>query len=378
MTQPRTQSQFLVLESFTFDDGTRMERVALAYECYGTLSEKKDNVILLNHALTGSQHAHGWCDELPEAASFWQPENHEGWWNSMIGEGKPLDTSRYCIICMNYLGSCYGSEGPTSLAPDGAPWGSRFPLVTAADQARAQMLLLDSLGIERAHIVAASVGGFIGMTTACLYPERVKGLMLIGVSHRPSIDHQLSVFEQIMAIELDEHFASGRYSLDSPPLRGLALARIICHKLFVDTRSLASRAKSGLLPEQDMLRSYPVRRNTESYMLHQGTKFAKRFDANAYIRIVDMWAQHDLAALCAVEDLSACWQRLAQHGVRVVTFAIDTDGCFLPDDIAALSEEMREQGVQTTHHLIHSQKGHDSFLLEPELYAEGIADFFTS
>ncbi len=371
----QTHTQLLQLESFTFDAGCTLERVQLAYECYGRLAADRSNVILVNHALTGSHHAHGWCERLEAAGSFWRPENFEGWWDLMIGPGKPLDTDRYYIICMNYLGSCYGSEGPASIAPDGQPWGSRFPLVTAGDQARAQLALLDALGIERVHIVSASVGGLVGLSCACLYPERVKGLLLLGVSHEPSMEHKLSVFEQILAIELDAQFCGGHYPLSEPPLRGLALARIICHKLFIDQKSLAQRARAGTTEHHDMLQSYPVRHNTESYMLHQGTKFAKRFDANAYIRIVDMWAQHDLVHLCGEEDYPACWRRLATHKIPVTTFAIDTDACFLARDIADLHEQLVAQGVEATHVLIHSMKGHDSFLLEPELYQRDIAAF---
>ncbi len=370
-----TQTQILELGDFTFDSGISLPQVQLAYECYGTLAEDKGNVVLLNHALTGSHHAHGWCDQVAQAGDFWQPENFEGWWDLMIGSGKPLDTDRYFIICANYLGSCYGSTGPASLAPDGKPWGARFPLVTAADQVRAQIALLNHLGIDRFHLVAASIGGLIGMTCACLYPQRVKGLMLVGVTHEPSMEHRLSVFEQILAIELDHQFMDGNYKLDEQPQRGLALARIICHKLFIDQSTLAQRARAGVITEQNMLRSYPIRHNTESYMLHQGTKFAKRFDANAYIRIVDMWAQHDLTRLTASDSLATCWNTLARHHIAVTSFGISTDACFLPEDIEQMHQQLLQAGVESHYHLIESEKGHDSFLLEPELYADVITEF---
>ncbi len=361
-------------KDFLFDSGMRMD-VQLAYECYGQLNAAKDNVILLNHALTGSHHAHGYCDQLPEAGSFWQPENHEGWWNKMLGEGKPLDCSRYFIICVNYLGSCYGSTGPASLAPDGEAWGSRFPYITAADQLRAQMWLLDELGIERFALVAPSVGGLIALTTACLYPQRLRSLMLIGVSHETSIAHHLSIFEQVLAIELDEKFCKGRYALENPPLRGLALARIICHKNFVHQATLVQRAGAGIMAQPEMV--YPITRNTESYMLHQGTKFAKRFDANAYIRIVDMWAKHDLRSLCQQSSYEDCFAPLAQHRVPVLSFSIDTDLCFLPEDIERMHQLLLRSGVESQHCRIVSEKGHDSFLLEPELYEKQIRAFLS-
>ena len=147
------RTQILELGDFTFESGETLPGIRLAYETYGTLNERKDNALLLFHALTGSHHAHGYNDDLPEAGSFWRPENFEGWWNLMIGPGKPLDTDKYFIICINYLGSCYGSSGPADTAPDGEPWGSRFPMVNANDQARAQIKVLDHFGIDRFYMV---------------------------------------------------------------------------------------------------------------------------------------------------------------------------------------------------------------------------------
>lgn len=375
MSQTSTHTIIHHLGDFTFDSGETLPRLVLAYECYGSLNEAKDNVILLNHALTGSHHAHGWCDSLPEADPLWMPENFEGWWNLMIGSGKPLDTNKYFIICVNYLGGCYGSSGPSSTAPDGKPWGGRFPLVTARDQARAQIHLLDSLGIERFRLVAPSVGGLCGLVSTVLYPERVTGLLLIGVGYKISIEHRLSVFEQILAIEMDEKFCVGDYALDNPPNRGLALARIICHKLFVDQSQLDKRARAGVIQKSEMLNWYQAKRNTESYMLHQGTKFAKRFDANSYLRIINMWGSYDLAELCHQESVDACFQILAQHQIPVQMFSISTDYCFTPEEISAYHQDMLRNGVVAHYRCIESQKGHDSFLLEPELYEADIKQF---
>lgn len=360
---------------FTFASGTVIPNLVLAYESYGKLSATKDNVILLNHALTGSHHAHGFCDTLPEAGSFWKTENHAGWWDLMIGPGRPIDTERYFVICPNFLGGCYGSTGPASIAPDGEPWGSRFPMVTTADQAHAHLQILDALGIERFHIIAPSAGGLVGLTASCLYPERIKGLLLIGVSDKPSIEHQLSVFEQILAIELDENYCEGRYALDKPPLRGLALARIICHKLFVNQAGLAKRARKGISDRKGLLTWYLPERNTESYMLHQGSKFALRFDANSYIRIVHMWANFDLATQTGMRNNREALSILAKHQIPVLLFAISSDSCFMPREISAFHRRMKAIGIASEYHCIKSEKGHDSFLLEPELYDSEIRAF---
>ena len=368
----RVSSQLFPLGDFLFDSGDTLPGVVLAYETYGTLAPDKGNAVLLFHALTGSHHAHGFNDSLPEAGSFWQPENYEGWWDAMIGPGKPLDTNKHFIVCVNYLGSCYGSTGPTSLAPDGEPWGSRFPLVTANDQARAQVKLLESMGIRRFAIVGPSVGGMLSLATTHLYPERVRSVIIIGASCQPPIEHKLSVFEQILAIELDPAYCAGRYALSAPPARGLALARIICHKLFVYQRGLEKRARKGVSDRKGMLEWYTPTRNVESYMLHQGTKFAKRFDANAYIRIVNMWASFDLPTLGGVASLDEAFACYARHGIPFMIFSINTDCCFTPRGISHFYRRLLKNGVQARYACIRSQKGHDSFLLEPELYEKGI------
>ncbi len=367
------RTRCLSIGSFTFDSGDTLPNMVLAYETYGSLNADKSNAILLFHALTGSHHAHGLNTELPEAGSFWKAENHEGWWDRMIGPGKPLDTERYFIICANFLGSCYGSSGPTSIAPDGEPWGSRFPLVTANDQARAQIQLLDHFGIERFAIVGPSIGGMLSLAFTSLYPQRVRSVIIIGAACAPPIDHKLSVFEQVLAIELDEKYRAGRYPLADPPKRGLALARIICHKLFVYQRGLEKRARKGISDRKGMLSWYEPLRNTESYMLHQGTKFALRFDANAYIRIVNMWGSFDLPALAGKADLDAAFRVYAEHNIPFMLFSISTDCCFSPRAISAFHRRLVNNGVKADYQCIRSLKGHDSFLLEPDLYAPGIA-----
>lgn len=365
----RVSTNIFEIGDFTFDSGITLPNIRLAYETYGTLNADKSNAILLFHALTGSHHAHGLNDHLPEAGDFWRAENHEGWWDRMIGAGKPLDTDKYFIICINFLGSCYGSSGPTSIAPDGEPWGSRFPMVTPNDQAKAQMKLIDSWGIDRFAIVGPSIGGMLSLVFTYLYPERVRSVIIIGASCQPPIDHKLAAFEQIMAIELDEKYRAGRYPLSDPPRRGLALARIISHKFFVYQRGLEKRARKGGIPDRKgMLTWYEPTRNTESYMLHQGTKFALRFDANAYIRIINMWASFDLPALCGQKDLDSVFRHFAAYKIPFMIFSISTDCCFSPRSCSLFYRRLLKNGVNARYTCIESSKGHDSFLLEPELY----------
>ncbi len=370
-------SKLFDLGSFQFDSGEVLPDIRLAYETYGTLARDAGNAVLLFHALTGSHHAHGRNEQLPEAGTFWQPENYDGWWNRMIGPGKPLDTNRFFIVCANFLGGCYGSSGPVSPAPDGEPWGSRFPLVTANDQVRAQVRLLEHLGIKRFAVVGPSVGGMLSLALAHMFPERVRSVILIGVADHPPIEHKLSVFEQIAAIELDAKYRAGRYPLSDPPARGLALARIICHKLFVYQRGLEKRARSGVSRDNELLTWYTPTRNTESYMIHQGTKFAKRFDANAYIRIVNMWASFDLPALSGESCVDDAYRLFAAHHIPFLLYSINTDCCFSPRIISQFYRRLLKAGVQATYTCIRSGKGHDSFLLEPQLYEQGISSALT-
>ncbi len=373
------RSKNFLLGDFCFDSGETVPDVRLAYETYGTLRGRGNNAILLLHALTGSHHAHGYNPDLPEATTFWQPENYAGWWEGMVGPDKPLDTNKYFIVCANYLGSCYGSTGPTSNAPDGSPWGSRFPMVTAADQARAQVQLMQALGIDRFTIVGPSVGGLVGLVLAGLYPDRIRSMILIGAGHKPLIEHQLSVFEQTLAIELDPRFRSGLYPLNDPPRDGVALARIICHKHFVNQRRLAQRAKKGGVQtgEGEFPKWYSLRTSMESYMLHQGTKFSLRFDANAYIRIVHMWADYDLPLLAKAKNQKEVFARYAKAKIPFLLFSINTDSCFAPRTVEALHNSLLRSGVSSDHVRIRSVKGHDSFLLEPELYERQIVEFLS-
>lgn len=367
------QTQFFPLRSITIGS-TLFTNAELAYESYGELNADKSNAILLFHALSGSQHAHGMNPSVEGVGDLWKKENHEGWWDYMIGEGKPLDTGKYFIICVNYLGSCYGSTGPMSICPeDDKPWGSRFPWVSAADQAHAHIQLLDSLGIEKLQLVGPSVGGLIALSFAVLYPDRVKGVVSIGSGYKSSIEHQLSLFEQICAIELDGKFCDGRYDLGDPPLRGLALARIIGHKSFVYQEGLSQRARAVVGQSSDLLCHYAPKSNAQSYMIHQGEKFAKRFDANAYIRIADMWASFDICTQQGVESFAEAIEPIRRHNIPFLIFSIDSDACFRPQEQEDFAVQLANNDIPTQLCLIESIKGHDSFLLEPELYAEALA-----
>lgn len=356
-------------------EGGSLPGVTLAYETWGELNADASNAILVLHALSGSQHACGHNPELPEVGEFWQPELHDGWWDAMVGPGKAIDTSRFFVICANYLGGCYGSTGPTTPNPaTGKPWGAAFPSVTAADQAELFACLLDRLGIGCLHaVVGPSVGGLVGLTFATRLPQRVRNVISIAAGFKTTVLNRLILFEQILAIENDPHFNGGDYYGGQAPLYGLALARMISHKTFVHLDAIENRARQDVIQPDDVLAWYRVRDQFQSYMLHQGKKFVRRFDANTYLRIIDMWSRYDATPEGDAESPQELFERSRAAGQRWLVFSIDSDFCFYPEEQAELAKHLQNAGVETMHITVHSDKGHDSFLLEPNLYTPHIA-----
>ena len=355
-------------------DGALLPGMTLAYETWGNLDAGHSNAVLVFHALSGSHHAAGFNPALPEVGEFWQPELHEGWWNVMIGPKKALDTRKFFVICVNYLGGCYGSSGPASNNPaDAKPWGAAFPSVTAADQAEAAGMLLDHLGIGQLNaVVGPSVGGLVGLTFATRFPQRVRNVVSIAAGFKTTVLNRLILFEQILAIENDPHFNGGNYYGGQAPLYGLALARMISHKTFVHLDAIEKRARQDVIQPDDVLAWYRVRDQFQSYMLHQGKKFVRRFDANTYLRIIDMWSRFDATLEGDAEGPADLFERCREAGQRWLVFSIDSDFCFYPEEQSELVKHLEDAKVEVMHITVHSTKGHDSFLLEPALYTPHI------
>jgi homoserine O-acetyltransferase len=356
-------------------DGAVLPGVRIAYETWGAPNADRSNAILLFHALSGSHHAAGYNPAIDGTGELWQEELHQGWWQDMIGPGKALDTDRYFIICANYLGGCYGSTGPASVNLEtGKPWGSAFPAVSAADQVTVMARLLDHLGIGTLHaVVGPSVGGLVALTFATLLPTRVRNVITIGSGYKTTVLNRLILFEQILAIENDPYFNGGDFYDGNAPLYGLALARMISHKTFVHLDSIERRARRDVIQADDVLAWYRVRDQFQSYMLHQGKKFVKRFDANTYLRIIDLWSRYDATAEGGASSPAELLARAAAAGQRWLVFSIDSDFCFYPEEQAELIGYLEQAGVESMHITVHSTKGHDSFLLEPDLYTPHIA-----
>jgi homoserine O-acetyltransferase len=366
---------FHYAERFELQSGDSLPGFTLAYECYGTLNSERDNAILVFHALSGSQHAAGFCASVPAVGERWTDDVQTGWWDEYIGHGRVLDTNKYFVICANYLGGCYGSTGPSSPHPDDKkPWGSRFPHVSTSDVMRSQVLLLDHLGIERLHaVIGSSIGGLMALSLATRHPQRVKLVVLIASGLATTVLTRLILFEQILAIENDPHFNAGNYYGGQPPVYGLALARMISHKTFVHLDTIEQRARGEVKQPNDQLSWYKLRDNVESYILHQGKKFVTRFDANTYLRICEMWSSFDALRDSGLPTWHELFKPCCENGQHFLVFTIDSDFCFYPEEQAAIVNRLRAARVSCMYLTVHSDKGHDSFLLEPELYTPHLA-----
>jgi homoserine O-acetyltransferase len=370
-----TQLKYLDISTakapFKFADGGSIHPMVVAYETYGTLNSRKDNAILVFHALSGSAHASG-TNKAGSKNVYWTDECHAGWWGDFIGPGMGIDTTKYFVICANYIGGCYGSTGPASINPKtGKPYGSAFPFPTITDIVESQVRILDHLGIKKLlAVVGASLGGFCVMDFAVRYPQRVKCVIPVASGVRATVLSKAMNFEQIFAIQEDANFRGGDYYDGQPPTSGLTLARMISHKTFVSLTLLESRAKKAIVQPDDVLSGYKLQHQVESYLLHQGKKFVKRFDANTYIRIASAWQSFDLPrqqgkALDRI--LSKCRDQ------EWLIFSISTDVCFYPNEQAEIATALKANNIDFQHITVHSEKGHDSFLLEPDLYAPYIS-----
>lgn len=354
-------------EPFVTQSGAVLPSVQLAYEQYGEINDARDNVILVFHALTGSQHAAGYCDNIGAAGDRWSEEMYTGWWEGYIGPGRGIDTDRFAVICINYLGGCYGSTGPSTIDPTtGSPYGSTFPSITLTDIVDSQVRLLDALEIDRLHaVIGGSVGGMMCAVFATRYPDRVEVVVPVAAGLGVTALQVLHNFEQMFAIVTDPAFKGGDYYPGPGPELGLSLARMIGHKTFVSLQTLEERARDEIDRGLD-IGGYRVGHPIESYMLHQAKKFILRFDANTYLRIMTLWQQFDLVGESDADSLDELLSRCSAQ--RWQLFTIDSDVCFYPDEQTEMFDVLRAAGVAVRRFTVHSGKGHDSFLTEPDLY----------
>jgi len=341
------------------DAGVDLCPIQIAYQTYGTLNSARSNAVLVCHALTGDQHA----------ANIHPVTGKPGWWDTMVGPGKPIDTDRYFVICPNVIGACMGTTGPASTNPaSGKPWGLDFPVITVRDMVRAQAMLLDRLGIETLFAVAGgSLGGMQVLQWAASYPERVYAALPIATGARHSA--QNIAFHEVgrQAVMADPEWRGGRYLIDGTnPRRGLAVARMGAHITYLSDAALHRKFGRRFQDRANPTFSFDADFEVESYLRHQGITFVERFDANSYLYLTRSMDYFDLAA--DYGDVLANAFKRTQTRFCVISFT--SDWLFPTPESREVVHALNAGGARVSFAEIVTDKGHDAFLLEePELFA---------
>ena len=342
-------------QEFVCDWGGVLSELSLAYETWGELSPARDNAILLHTGLSASSHARS------------QPENpHPGWWEEFIGPGSALDTDRFFVICTNLLGGCYGSTGPSSTNPaTDEPYATDFPIITVGDMVRAQLLLLDHLGIERLHAsVGASLGGMQSLILAASVPERVGRIVSISAAVRSYPQSIALRFVQRQAVMSDPDWRGGRYYGASFPHRGQKVAReigTITYRSAPEWLDRFSRERLSEMPRLD--EDFQV----ERYLAYQGEKFCLQYDANSYLYISKAMDLFDLTP-----DQEEDKPTLERISCPALVIGVLSDVLFPAWQQRELVEELKKGGCHVTHVELDAQYGHDTFLIERERVGEPI------
>jgi homoserine O-acetyltransferase len=337
---PTVEADLTLDRPFPLDGGGVLPSITQRYAIYGDLGRMPDRVVLVCHALSGSARV-------------------ADWWAELSGKGRPFDPERRVIVCVNVLGSCYGSTGPRSVNPQtGRPWGGSFPVVSINDMVRAQALLLDHLGIPRLHsVVGGSIGGLQALAWAAMYPERVARCMIIGAAPLNAMGLALAHLQR-QAIVNDAGWMGGDYPAESPPLGGLALARQIAMCSYKSAALFAQRFgrhPNRRTPEQPHTR-HDHRFDVGGYLDHQGKVFLGRFDAGSYLVITRAMETYDIS-----DD------ELARMRARTWLVGIGHDWLFPPEDVRALAERMCRLEVQASYEELETHHGHDGFLADTHL-----------
>jgi homoserine O-acetyltransferase len=328
--------------------------IDVAYETYGTLNEQRDNAVLICHALSGNAHAAG----LNSA-----DDRKPGWWDIMIGPGKPIDTNQYFVVCSNVLGGCSGTTGPSEVNPaTGRPYGLEFPIITIEDFVSVQKLLLEKLGVEHLlAVVGGSMGGMQVLQWAAAYPEFVDAALCIASTTR--LNAQSIAFDAVgrNAILGDPFFDGGQYHGHALPSRGLSIARMIGHITYLSEQSMREKFGRQLRTATDYSYDFNSEFAVETYLDYQGQTFIERFDANSYLYITKAMDYFDLT-----REAGSLSGAFAQSKCRFLIVSFSSDWLFTPGQSEEIVQALGTDGKDVTYCNIQSSYGHDAFLLEAE------------
>lgn len=354
-------------EPLHLDAGIDLSPIQIAYNTYGELNEDRSNAILVCHALTGDHYA----------ASQSPVTGKPGWWSSIIGPGKPIDTDKYFVICSNVIGGCLGSTGPASIDPEtGEPYGLTLPVITIPDMVRAQAMLVDRLGIDTLFaVIGGSMGGMQVLQWTVSYPDRVFAALPIATGARHSA--QNIAFHEIgrQAVMADPDWQAGRYFVHGKrPVKGLAVARMTAHVTYLSEMALHRKFGRNLQDRERLGFGFEADFQIESYLRHQGMTFVDRFDANSYLYMTRAMDYFDIAA-----DFDGSLARAFQGSkTRFCLVSFSSDWLFPTEENRAVVHALNAAAASVSFVEIETDRGHDAFLLEEPNFFGAIDGFVSS
>lgn len=356
-------TQYYNLKEFTFRSGRRLGPITLAYETYGKLNGKKDNAILIAHALSGSAHAAGYHSSR---------DKHAGWWDLYIGPGKPFDTEKYFIICSNVIGGCSGSTGPSSINPEtGRQFGLDFPIVTIQDMINAQKHLIENLGIKKLFSIAGgSMGGMQAIDWAITYPGMVNSVIAIATS--ASLSAQGIALNEVgrQAIMNDPNWNNGDYYGANGPDAGLSLARMIGHITYLSEKHMHEKFGRRFKEDDQSITSFKNEFMVESYLHYQGNKFVDRFDANSYLYISKAIDYYDLK-----KEYGTLHDAFAPVQANFLVISFTSDWLYPSPQSKEIVQALRANGKNVMYTDIETDMGHDTFLIDYQPLKKNISNF---
>ena len=348
------------------EGGQSLGPITVAYETYGTLNERRDNAVLVSHALSGDAHVAG--RHKPD-------DKRLGWWDMLVGPGKALDTDRYFVICTNVLGGCNGSTGPGSINPaTGEPFGTDFPIITIADMVDVQALLLDELDIPKLlATIGGSMGGMQALQLAVAYPERTHSVIAVATAAQQS--PQAIAFNEVgrQAIMADPNWRGGHYYGHKLPRRGLSVARMIGHITYLSDIAMREKFGRRLQELPDYSFTFSADFEVESYLHYQGMAFTDRFDANSYLYITRAIDYFDLT-----RGRASLADALRHTQARYLVMSFSSDGLHPPYQLKQIVSALRATHKHVSYYEAQSDFGHDSFLLERFKMEGVISNFLAS